>query len=506
VVAGERAVRLSALRRLYELIGRVNGGRGLRNTLQAVVDGVVDGLGFGVAVVNMVHADGAFETVAVAGPEDARRQLLGVRSPADAFELEFQVAEDWGGLRFVPHDRIPEGAAVGWVPPVESCDAHAPDAWHPLDALFAPLRAPDGTLVGMLSVDLPHDGRRPGPLHRELLEMFAAQAGVAIDNARLAEQLYASEEAFRLAFEGASTGMSMISLDPSDPGRFLRVNDALCAITGYSAPQLMARTFADITHPDDRAPDEAAFIRALSTTDHGAYRAEKRYIRPDGTVVWVQITTSVVRLASGELLYGLTQVEDISARRAAEEELRHRAAHDPLTGLANRATLTEALTHALQGTRGRSGRSRAAVSEAADRYPGAVLFCDLDDFKPVNDTHGHDVGDAVLRVVAARLREQVRPQDLVARLGGDEFVVLAEGVDVSEAQRLAERLGESVAAPIAVDEATVAVTVSIGITALSAHFPDVPAVLRAADAAMYEAKTTARTIRSASQRAVSSPA
>ena len=157
--------------------------------------------------------------------------------PANAFDEEFAVAEHWGPLRFVPHDRLPDGAG-GWVPPATSCPGDHPDAWHPLDALFAPLRCPAGTLVGMLSVDLPHDGRRPGPLQQELLSMFATQAGIAIDNQRLTEQLNVSEQSFRLAFEGAGIGMTMISLDPADPGRFLRVNDAMCRITGYSAEEL----------------------------------------------------------------------------------------------------------------------------------------------------------------------------------------------------------------------------------------------------------------------------
>jgi diguanylate cyclase (GGDEF)-like protein/PAS domain S-box-containing protein len=448
-------------------------------TLQAVVDGVVEGLGFGVAVVNFVHPDGTFETVAVAGSDEARSQLLGSRAPADAFELEFAIAEDWGGLRFVPHDRLPAGAVTGWIPPPEACPVgDAPDAWHPLDALFAPLRCPSGKLVGMLSVDLPDDGRRPGPLQRELLAMFATQAGIAIDNARLTEQLHASEESFRLAFEGAGIGMTMVSLDPTDLGRFLRVNDAMCAITGYSADQLTARTSADITHPDDRALDAAAFTRALAEGHAPVYRAQKRYVRPDGSLVWVSITMSVVRLASGDLLYGITQVEDITARRAAEAELRHRAAHDPLTGLANRATLTDRLAHATAGFDVRAGT-------------GAVLFCDLDGFKSVNDTYGHDVGDTVLRVVAARLTEQVRPCDtVVARLGGDEFVVLAADLTLSDAEGLAARIERCVAGPIAVGGVTVTITVSIGITPLTHRSP--AQLLRDADTAMYRAKVAGK--------------
>ena len=470
-------IELAGLRQLYELIGALNHEPSLDATLTRVVDGVVAGLGFGVAAVNVVHPDGSFETVAVAGSSDARQALLGSRAPADAFDVEFDVAELWGGLRFVPHDRLPAGVVTGWVPPVEavavSGDADDADAWHPLDALFAPLHAPSGRLVGMLSVDLPADGRRPGPLQREMLEMFAVQAGIAIDNARLTEELHASEEGFRLAFDGAGTGMSMVSLDPADAGRYLRVNDALCAITGYTAEEMIRRTVADITHPDDLESDQAALGLGLGG-GLDVNRTEKRYVRADGSQVWVSLTTSAICTSTGRVLYGITQVEDISVRKAAEEELAHRAAHDPLTGLPNRTLLTDRLAGAVD-------RARAGGET------GAVLFCDLDRFKAVNDTYGHDVGDQVLRVVAARLDEQVRPGDLVARLGGDEFVVVAEQVSDAEAHGLARRLEDAVAAPITVDAVTVTLTVSVG-TARLTGAGEVSGLLRAADVAMFTAK------------------
>ena len=329
----------------------------------------------------------------------------------------------------------------------------------------------------MLSVDLPADGRRPGPMQQELLAVFAVQAGIAIDNARLTEELYASEEAFRLAFEGTGTGMSMVSLDDADPGRFRRVNDAMCTITGYTADELTARTVSDITHPDDRESDQVALAKGISG-EQDVYRTEKRYIRADGSLVWVSITASVIRTSGGRMLYGITQVEDISARKVSEAELVHRAAHDPLTGLSNRLTLTNRLADAIDGAR-------------AGGEPGAVIFCDLDGFKTVNDLHGHGVGDKVLQVVAARLAEQVRPGDLVARLGGDEFVVVAERVSAEDVERLAKRLEEAVAAPIAVGAVTCMLTVSIG-TARLTGTAEVSDLMRTADIAMFAAKGSRR--------------
>ena len=480
----EVVIGLAGLRQLYELIGALNHERSLDATLTRVVEGVVAGLGFGVAAVNVVQPDGSFETVAVAGSDDARETLLGSRAPADAFDVEFALAEHWGSLRFVPHDRLPEGAATGWVPPAEAVViASAVDgsiAWHPMDALFAPLCAPSGQLVGMLSVDLPEDGRRPAALQRELLEMFAVQAGIAIDNARLTEQLHASEEGFRLAFEGAGTGMSMFSLDPADRGRFLRVNDRLCTITGFTGEELLQRTVADITHPEDHETDRMAMAGVVDGPDD-AYQTEKRYVRADGSQVWVSVTASVIRTSSGRVIYGISQVEDITVRKAGEAELVRRAAHDPLTGLANRATLSARLTEAVD---------RASASGEA----GAVLFCDLDGFKAVNDRHGHDVGDRVLQIVAARLAENVRPGDLVARLGGDEFVVVAEHMGVGEAEGLAHRLEAAVAATITVDATLLGLTVSVGTARLtgSAGGSD---VLRTADVAMFAVKGTRRSAR-----------
>jgi diguanylate cyclase (GGDEF)-like protein/PAS domain S-box-containing protein len=506
--SGDLAVRMSALRRLYELIGRLNGGRSLPDVLQSVVDGVVEVLGFNVAVVNLVHADGSFEVFAVAGSDDARSELLGTRNASGAFDAEFAVAEHWGGLRFVPHDRIPDDAITGWIPPADAGPTvEGTDAWHPWDALFAPLTAPSGELVGMLSVDLPHDGRRPGALQRELLEMFATQAGIAIDNARLTEHLRASEASFRLAFDGAAVGMTMTSLDPRDPGRFLRVNDAMCAITGYSASELTTMAFSDITHPDDLATSLAALDDAM--TGRGMVdRAEKRYVRPDGSHVWVAISSSVIRLESGESLHAITQVEDITARKAAETELTWLVTHDPLTRLLNRAGLHEHLVAALLESQlaecSEAGSAEAGGAEtgsaetgSAETLPtGALLYCDLDGFKTVNDTYGHDIGDRVLRVAANRFTEHVRDRDAVARLGGDEFVVVAQRVTLDEAIALAERIVGSLAEPLQVDGITMQLTVSVGIAPLSdvsaAAARDVAALLHIADTAMYQAKANGR--------------
>jgi diguanylate cyclase (GGDEF)-like protein len=150
--------------------------------------------------------------------------------------------------------------------------------------------------------------------------------------------------------------------------------------------------------------------------------------------------------------------------------LRYAASHDPLTGLANRRTLLDHL------------RSPRSSGES-----GTVLFCDVDDFKPVNDQHGHAAGDAVLNVIGERLRQSVRPKDLVARYGGDEFVVYCHTTDVARVNDIAERLEESLRRPITIGDVTVEVGLSVGRSVVTAE-DDVDAVLAAASRDMSETK------------------
>lgn len=182
---------ITTLRRLHDLMRQVNARHDLQEVLQAIAEGVADVVGFKVAAIRQLRNDGTLECVAVAGDDEARAMLLGHRRPVEEMLAEFAVADEWGSLRFVPHGRIDSALEVGWIPDVEPLDV--PDAWHPEDALFAPLLGPTGELAGVLAVDLPYDGRRPSDFQREVLEMYAVQAGIAINNAaqrsRLAEEV-----------------------------------------------------------------------------------------------------------------------------------------------------------------------------------------------------------------------------------------------------------------------------------------------------------------------------
>lgn len=190
-MAAQDSREVLALRSLHELITQVNAVRDLDELLRTAVQGVVDVLGFEMASVDVLDAHGHLEIRAVAGDQSAQDELLGRRMPLAHTLREFDLSDEWGLLRFLPHDRLPDDLVTTWVPDIEILDVE--DAWHPLDTLSAPLHGPTGELLGVLGVDMPDDGRRPGPLQRQVLEMYAVQAGLAIhhaqERARLSERL-----------------------------------------------------------------------------------------------------------------------------------------------------------------------------------------------------------------------------------------------------------------------------------------------------------------------------
>ncbi len=180
--SGSSSREVLALRNLHDVITAVHSGQDLEEVLQTAAQGVVDVLGFEVAVIDCVDDHGFVEALAVAGDEDACQTMKARRIPLTEILSEFDIADEWGRLRFVPHDRLEPDATASWVPDMVPLDT--PDAWHPLDALYAPLHGPNGDLLGVLSVDVPIDRRRPGVLGRQVLEMYAVQAGLAIHHAQ----------------------------------------------------------------------------------------------------------------------------------------------------------------------------------------------------------------------------------------------------------------------------------------------------------------------------------
>jgi diguanylate cyclase (GGDEF)-like protein/PAS domain S-box-containing protein len=273
-----------------------------------------------------------------------------------------------------------------------------------------------------------------------------------------------------------SAGEGIFGLDLDGNATF--VNPAAARITGWEVEELVGRPQHDVLH--HTKPDGSPYLReecpihaALEDgTTHS--RDEEVFWRKDGTSFPVEYTSSPI-LQDGEVVGAVVTFKDITERKAFEQQLHHQAFYDPLTGLPNRALFMEHLKHAL--TRANRRGSRVAV-----------LFTDLDNFKVINDSLGHEVGDQLLIAVAERLEACLRPEDTAARLGGDEFTILVEEIDgVHDVVRLAGRIADSLQPPFALDQHEVASTISIGI-ALSGR-PQQPAdLLRHADLAMYRAK------------------
>ena len=281
-----------------------------------------------------------------------------------------------------------------------------------------------------------------------------------------------SETRFKSAFRNSAIGMALLDFE----GSWLMVNDALCEIVDYSEDELLQTDYRSVTYPEDRAGD-LEFLRARVTHgSRGALQKERRLVRKDGSTVWVQINLSAVTNPGGEPYQIVAQIQDITERKAAEAMAEHLALHDPLTALPNKRLLADRLAIALSAAK----RAKTCVG---------VLFIDLDGFKPVNDTLGHEAGDAVLRQIAQRLQSAMRQSDTVSRVGGDEFVVLATGVEQRhELDRLAERLLVAIKRPCEVEGGTAAVSASIGMAIYPDHATDPAELIRRADAAMYEAK------------------
>ena len=285
----------------------------------------------------------------------------------------------------------------------------------------------------------------------------------------------------RSAFENAPTGMAVAS----PTGVLAACNATLARLLGRPAAELVGRTLFEVTHPDEleQARARCADMRAEQAT---VVRHECRFLRPDGAVVEVLVTTSRVPDAADAPAHLVMHVEDIGERKALEAAIVHRALHDPLTGLANRSLLFDRIGHALARTH---------------RFPSpACLFLlDLDGFKQVNDAHGHAAGDELLQQFAARLTGLLRPGDTAARLGGDEFVVLCEDTSPDRAAVIADRLREAASWPFDVAGHRVVISASVGTStpdrADSASLEPAE-LLRRADAAMYAEKRRRRSARS----------
>jgi diguanylate cyclase (GGDEF)-like protein/PAS domain S-box-containing protein len=291
-------------------------------------------------------------------------------------------------------------------------------------------------------------------------------------NAR-ARQL--AEEQFAIAFDLGKVGMLVMDLQR----QILRVNPAFCEMVGRHPEEVLGKTPNEFAHPSEASQLDASATESMIRTGGEHLHLERRFVRPNGGVVYVEMHVSVVRDANGEPQYLLAQVVDITDRKRVEDELQRLAMHDPLTGLPNRYLLQDRLETAIA----RARRSKHHV---------VVLFIDVDHFKLVNDSLGHATGDTLLVQLAGRLTRLSRAGDTVARFGGDEFVMVCEDVEqTNEAPRIGARLLKLFDEPFVINEQQLYVTVSAGVVVAGPTATPVT-VLRDADAAMYQAKERGR--------------
>lgn len=274
----------------------------------------------------------------------------------------------------------------------------------------------------------------------------------------------------------STSGEGIVILDADR--RIIELNPAGCRMLGLSAAELRGSRFCGLAigQPDD--PECREIWRQAD--ERGQWQGELPLKRADGTSFDAWLSLACVRGEDDRVTNYSGLFVDISARKEAESQIRSLAYHDELTGLPNRILMQDRLGHALR----QAPRARARV---------ALLFLDLDRFKPVNDSFGHAVGDRLLQAVAERLKLTVREGDTLARVHGDEFVVILEGIDTPEpAARVAAKIVAALGSPFTIDGREILVGTSVGIAIFPDHATDPETLLRCADIAMYDAKQAGR--------------
>jgi diguanylate cyclase (GGDEF)-like protein/PAS domain S-box-containing protein len=309
-----------------------------------------------------------------------------------------------------------------------------------------------------------------------LLLVLVTVAGLAFVNHRREQAVRRSEERLDSLLHNAHD--VVVVLD--DAGRAKFVSSAIQRLLGYTADERAGQSLADLAHNDDR--DRLCALVAEARAHRSATATDLRVRDARGAYHWYDID-AVDRTDDKHIGGVLLTCHDVTDRKNLQDQLAHRARHDALTGLANRATLT--------------ARLERLTAEGASN-PFAILFVDLDHFKPVNDTLGHDAGDEVLRTIADRFKRQVRTGatdmdgDLVCRLGGDEFAIVIDDATELIAHQTAERLLVAAREPVAVGERVVQVSATIGVSLSHPSRGSADQALREADMAMYQAKEAGR--------------
>lgn len=290
------------------------------------------------------------------------------------------------------------------------------------------------------------------------------------------DALMLSEEQFRKSFTTAAIGMALVGPD----GSWLKVNEALCKMLGMNEAYLLSRTFQHITHPDDLELD-LELLTSLINGERDHYRMDKRYFHHDGHIIWVTLSVSIVRDAQQRPVHFVSQIEDITDRKQHQEEMERMAFFDPLTSLPNRRLIMDRLDQAVL---------------RAERYQQtiALMFIDIDHFKWINDTYGHDIGDELLQYVGDTVNKSIRRTDTLGRQGGDEFVLILGEIDHPDtALRIASNIHQSFNTLVHLHDQSLQITLSLGI-AIRNPVDNLNSqnLMKQADIALYEVKAAGR--------------
>ena len=272
-------------------------------------------------------------------------------------------------------------------------------------------------------------------------------------------------------FDASSNGIMITDSDM----RIIAINKAFSAMSGYQKEAILGQNSRNFC--SDLMPPSLYDQMTSALLQSGQWQSDILNKKQDGSIFPVHLSISTVRDSDNEISHFVAIFTDISERKAAEEQLRKMAHYDYLTGLANRNLFNDRLNQAVQ----RAKRHSSLF---------ALLFFDLDDFKPVNDKYGHDTGDKLLQITATRLLNTVRENDTVARMGGDEFVIMLEDLSTPEAASvLAKKVLAAINKPCQVNGHTIEISSSIGISIYPQDSQEVIGLTRCADIAMYAAKT-----------------
>ncbi len=320
----------------------------------------------------------------------------------------------------------------------------------PVDDGAAPIIDDDGTLLGCVLI------------FRDITE-----------RRRMENLLRESEERFHSAFDLAAIGMALVSVD----GRFLQVNSSLCNIFGYLEDEFLKANLKTITHDENYHQCLSLELRQLMADEIPSFQIEMECDHKIvGKNIWALLSAALVRNATNEPQYFIIQIQDITDRKYAEQQMAYIANHDPLTGLFNRKQFHSHLTQILPAVRRHNTKL-------------ALMFLDLDRFKLINDTLGHSIGDILLQAVSERLKSSVRSNDTLARLGGDEFIILLSDITLpDDVARIAQKTIDTLAKPFAIDGNDIVITTSIGISIFPDDGENSQILLMNADSAMYLAK------------------